>query len=154
MRRLIIMLALVAILAGPVLGQMPFSTQTAVQPLHWTDTVNDTIAGTNNNRYVFSDWARWNAITYVVFTSDKAGSLYWWNADSTQFADKDNYIAPRRTGGDCDSIPVVTPDSCTCWYPFNAGEVVTINSRYTIDSMEVYNTDASAATIRLMGQRR
>lgn len=151
--RLLIALALVGILASPA-GATQFSTQTSVQPLSWTMTMCDTIATANNNRYVISDWALWKGLVSIDFTSDQAGSLYWWNADSTQFADKAAYISPRRCGGDCDSIPVVTPDSCTIWFKFKADEVVTITSKEVIDSLEVYNTSGSTANIRLIGQRR
>ena len=156
MKRLCLILVALGLL-GSVATATEFGIQTAVQPMHWTYTMADTIAGTNNNRY---DLTSWQGLVMIEFTSDKAGSLYWWNADSTEFANQEQYIAPRRTGGYCDSIPVINADStsicdsCTIWFPFNAGEVVTITSRKEIDSMEVYNSDAAAATVRIIGQRR
>jgi len=148
MKRLILALLLV-VLAVPVVAQ-EFGIQTAVQPLAWPYTMCDTIAATNNNRYDLSDW---KGCVSIDFTSDQPGSLYWWNADSTQFANKAAYIAPRRCGGDCDSLPVVTPDSCTIWWHYEAGEVVTITSKEVIDSLEAYN-EGTLAEIRMIGQRR
>jgi hypothetical protein len=141
MRRLILALLLVMI-AIPVTAQ-EFVVQTAVQPLSWTATLTDTVAAADNNRYVFSDMAPWEAVVSIDFTSDQAGSLYWWNADSTQYANWYNFCSPRKA-----------QDSSDCWWSFKAGEVVTITSRLTIDSLEAYNEGGSVANVRLIGQRR
>jgi len=124
MKRLVIALALIAILAGPI-GAVDEPSQRAVQPLSLTYAFCDTAAASDTKVIDIP-----GHIELVTFSSDQPCSL--------------RYVA-KITG------VFAAPGSC---YRLGAGAVLDISNRYGIDSLFVYNESASTANHALLGQRR
>jgi len=124
MKRVVVALALVAILAGPA-GAVDEPTQRAVQPLSLIFAFCDTAAASDTKVIDIL-----GHVEVVTFSSDQPCSL--------------RYVA-KVTG------VFAAPGSC---YRLGAGAVLDISNRYGVDSLFVYNESATVANHAILGQRR